>query len=154
MRTRVQGLRLACTLQLSGHVRLGIARIVQQDDVSRSCANRNVIQISLRTMKAVVPRNCFAPARDAHAVGCRLLRDYFELVRPADRSADLDHSTTGTSTIQIIAIDITLRHRQRLPGFLRNRIKPDSAPTRILQYDAYIGRTVVVRSEDDVECPQ
>lgn len=80
----------------------------------------------------------------------RLLGNYFELVRAANGAAYLDYSSTGTSTIQIIAIDVTLRHRQRLLGFFRKRIKPDSAPTRIGHYDAYSGRTIVVCSEDDV----
>ena len=34
------------------------------------------------------------------------------------------------------------------------RIKPDPAPMWVRQYDTYIGRTIVVRSEDDVECAQ
>jgi hypothetical protein len=57
----------------------------------------------------------------------------------------------GIRTAQIIAIDITSRDRQYLPGVFGKRIKANPAPTRIGQHDGYIGRAIVSRTEYNVE---
>ena len=100
-------------LQLGGDVLLRITRIVKQDNLSRSLLNCQTVQISFRKVRlyAIAVKNLFAFGKNTHAVGCRFHGNYFELVGSADRPANLDNSPAGIRTVQIIAIDITLRHR-------------------------------------------
>jgi hypothetical protein len=90
-----------------------ITRIVKQDNLSRSLSNCQTVQISFRKvgLEAFAVENFFASGKNTHAVGCRFQGDYLDLVGPADRPAYLDNSLAGARTAQIIATDITLRHR-------------------------------------------
>jgi hypothetical protein len=143
-------------LQLGGDVLLPFTRIVKRENFSRSLPNYQIIQISLRKvgLKAIVVKNLFTPAKNTYAVGCCFQGNYFELVGPADRPAYLDNSPAVIRTVQIIAIDITLRDRQCLPGVFDKRIKANSASTGICQDDAYIGWTIVSGTEHNVEFAQ
>jgi hypothetical protein len=96
----------------------------------------------------------FTPGKNTHAVGCCFQGNYFELIGPADRPAYLDNSPAGIRTVQIIAIDITLRYGQIVPSVIGKRIKADMPTAWICQHDAYIGWTIVSRTEHNVEFTQ
>lgn len=117
VRLAVLGMIRVSGEQLGGYLVLWIARIIQQDNISRSGANYDSVQISLRPrgLQAVAVNKAFPASRNVHAVGCRFLRNEFERVGPGERSAYLDTSSTSTCTIRIVAIDVTLRYRQILP---------------------------------------
>jgi hypothetical protein len=146
-------LRVKRMLQLGDYIRFGITGILEQHNFSRSLPNCHIIKIGFRMMglDVIAVKNFFTASKNTHAVGCCLQGNHFEPIGPADRSAYLDNSSAGICTTQIIAIDITLRDRYYLPGVFGKRIKANSAPTRIGQYDAYVGRAIVFRMEYNVE---
>src|SRR4029077_1550078 len=118
------------SLQLGGYVLSRTTRILKKNNFSRLLSNCQIVQISFRKvgLKAIAVKNFFTPAKNAHAVGCCFQGNYFELVRPADRSAYLDNSPAGTRTAQIIAIDITLRDSNACQARLVTGSKPIRRP--------------------------
>jgi hypothetical protein len=156
METRVGPMRVHRMLQLDGYVLLRITRIVKQDNFSGSLSNCQIVQMSFRKvgLKAIAIKNFFTPGKNTHAVGCCFQGNYFELIGPADRPAYLDNSPAGICTAQIIAIDITLRYGQILPSVIGKRIKAQTPTAWICQHDAYVGWTIVSRTEHNVEFAQ
>jgi len=100
-------------LQLGGYVLLRITRIVEQDNFSGSLSNCQIVQISFRKLglKPIAVKNFSTPGKDTHVVGCCLLGNYFKPVGSGHRPAYLEYSSAGIRTAQIVALDVTLRHR-------------------------------------------